>query len=68
MFPPDLKLTDGTPFDNKKSKNSEDNYRPMSILSNISKIYERCFYDQIQVVFDSVLSKYQCGFQRGYNA
>ena len=40
----------------------------MSILSNISKIYERCLYDQIQVFFNSILSKYQCWFQRGYNA
>ena len=50
------------------SKNSKDNYRPVSILSNISKIYERCLYDQIQVFFDSILSKYKCGFWRGYNA
>ena len=48
--------------------NSKDNYRPVGILRNISKIYERCFYDQIQVFFDSILSKYQCGFPRGYNA
>ena len=40
----------------------------MSILSNIFIIYERCLYDQIQVFFDSILSKYQCGFRRGYNA
>ena len=40
----------------------------MSILSNISKIYERYLYDRIQVFFDSILSKYQCGFRRGYNA
>ena len=51
-----------------KSKNSKDNYRPVIILSNISKIYERCLYDQIQVFFDSILSKYQCVFRRGYNA
>ena len=25
-------------------------------------------YDQIQLFFDSLLSKYQCGFRRGYNA
>ena len=68
MFPPDLKLADVTPVYKNKSKNSKDNYRPVSILSNISKIYERCLYDQIQVFFDSILSKYQCGFQRGYNA
>ena len=57
-----------TPVYKNKSKNSKDNYRPVSILSNISKIYERCLYDQIQVFFESILSKYQCGFRRGYNA
>ena len=67
MFPPDLKLADLTPIYKKKSKNFKDNYIPKSILSNISKVYERCRYDQIQVFFDSILSKYQCGFRRGYN-
>ena len=43
-------------------------YRLVSILSNISKIYERCIYDQIQLFFDSLLSKYKCGFRRGDNA
>ena len=38
------------------------------MLFNISKIYERCIYDQIQLFFDSLLSKYQCGFRRSYNA
>ena len=68
MFPPDLKLADVTPVYKNKSKNSKDNYRPVSILSNISNIYERCLYYQIQVFFNSVLSKYQCRVQRGYNA
>ena len=57
MFPPDLKLTDVTPVYKKKSKNLKDKYRP--ILSNVSKIYERCLYDPIEVSFDSILSKYQ---------
>ena len=68
MFPPDLKLADVTPVYKNKSKNSKDNYRPVSILSNISNIYKRFLYDQIQMFFDSILSKYQCGFGRGYNA
>ena len=68
IFPSDLKLADVTPVYKKKSKNSKDNYRPASILSNISKIYERCIYDQIQLFYDSLLSKYQCGFRSGYNA
>ena len=68
IFPSDLKLADVTPVYKKKWKNSKDNYRPVSILSNISKIYKRCIYDQIQLFFISLLSKYQCRFHRGYNA
>ena len=68
IFPSDLKLADVTPVYKKKSKNSKDNYRSVSILSNISKVYGRCIYGQIQLFFDSLLSKYQCGFRRGYNA
>ena len=63
-----LKLADVTPVIKKKSKHSRDNYRPVSTLSNISKIYERCIQDQIQFFFDFLLSKYQSGFRRGYNA
>ena len=67
-FPSDLKLADVAPVYKKKSKSSKDNYRPVSILSNISKVYERCIYDQIQIYFEKILSKYQCGFRKGYNA
>ena len=68
LFPDDLKLADVTPAYKKKSKTSKDNYRPVSILSNISKVYERCIYDQIQNYFDQILSKFQCGFRKGFNA
>ena len=68
LFPRDLKLADITPAYKKKSRSSKDNHKPVSILSNISKIYERCIYDQIQNYFDQILSKYQCGFHKGYNA
>ena len=63
-----MKLADVTPVYKKKLKNSKYNYRSVSILSNISKLYERCINDQIQLFFYSLLSKYQCGFRRGYNA
>ena len=58
IFPSDLKLAGVTPVYKKKSKNSKDNYRPVSILSNNSKIYERCIYDQIHLFLDSLFSKY----------
>ena len=53
----------------KKSKFSKENYRPISILPNISKVYERCLYDQIsKKIFEDVFSKYQCDFRKGYSA
>ena len=53
----------------KRSQNfSEENYRPISIVPNISKVYERRLYDQISNFFEVVFSKYQCGFLKGYSA
>ena len=36
--------------------------------SNISKVYERCLYDQISNFFEDVFSKYRCGSRKGYSA
>ena len=44
LFPLDLKLVDVASAYKKNNKSSKDNYRPVSILSNISKVYERCIY------------------------
>ena len=68
IFPSDLKVADVTPAFKKKSKTSKDNNRTFSILPNISKIYEICLYNQMQTYFDNILSKYQCGFRKGFNA
>ena len=43
------------------------NYRPISVLSNVSKIYERCIYEQIYSYFDKIFSKNQFGFRKGLN-
>ena len=60
IFPSDLKVADVTPAFKKKSKTSKENYRPLS--PNISKIYERYLYNQMQTDFDDILSKYKHGF------
>ena len=41
LLPLDLKLADVIPVYNLLKIN----YRPVSIVSNISKVYERCIYD-----------------------
>ena len=43
-------------------------YRPISILSNISKIYEGLMHDDMSDYFNDVLSKFQCGFRKGFGA
>ena len=43
------------------------NYRPLSILSNLSKVYEKCQFNEMVTHFDDILSKYQCGFRKGFS-
>ena len=68
IFPEDLKCSEVVPIYKKKDRRDKNNYRPVSILSNISKIYERCMQEQIDEYFHSILSKFQCGFRRGFSA
>ena len=68
IFPISLKLVNITPVYKKGSKNSKENYRPLSILPNISKIYERCLFKPIPNYFENIFSKFQCGFRQGLSA
>ena len=42
----------------KDSNNLKSNYKPVSILPNISKIFEMYIYDQLVNHFDQNFSKY----------
>ena len=66
-FPSILKNATKTPVLKKVDRNSKDNYRAVSILPNISKIFERCLFRQLSNFMDPFLSKYQCGFRKGYS-
>ena len=67
-FPSNLKLADVTPIFKKGDRLDKSNYRPVSILSSLSKIFERLLFNQINDFFDPLLSKYQCGFRKGLSA
>ena len=41
IFPNKLKLADATPIFKKKEKNIVGNYKPLSVLPTVSKIFER---------------------------
>ena len=62
-FPENLKLADVTPAHKKGDRMDETNYRPINILSPISKIFESLLYNQINSFFENKFSKLQCGFR-----
>ena len=65
-FPNCLKLANITPVFKKGPRTSKNNYRPVSILPIFSKIFERLLSRQLSEFFDNILSKFQCGFRKGY--
>ena len=56
-FLEDLKTAEVVPVYKKKNCTDKNNNRPVSILLNISKIYERSFYNQNYDYFDRIFSK-----------
>ena len=67
-FPTKLKLADITPIFKKLDCILEENYRPVSILPVVSKIFERIMGRQMKLYVDKYLSPYLCGYRKGYNA
>ena len=67
-FPTSLKYADVRRAFKKDDKTDKENYRPISILPNLSKVYERLMYDQMYHFFDQIFSKLQCGFRKGFSA
>ena len=65
-FPHYLKQTEFLPAFIKEEKLIKSNYRHVSILPVISKIYERLIYEQIYKYFDQIFFKFQCGFRKGF--
>ena len=68
IFPSYLKNANITPIFKKKDRANVENYRPVSILPNLSKVYERCMYIQIYEYLKKILSKWQHGSRQGYSA
>ena len=67
-FPNGFKKAVVHPIHEKECKTEKSNYRPISILPNLSKIYVRLLYDQMYTYFDNFFAKHQCGFRKDYNA
>ena len=59
------KYFDIIPVFKKENRSDKSNYRPVSILPSLSKLYERIIFAQMSEYMDKILSKYQCGFRKG---
>ena len=66
-FPNNLKNADITPTFKNDDRSFKSNYRPVSILPTLSKLYEKTLYMQIYEYFNTIFSKYLCGFRKGHS-
>ena len=64
-FPSCLKEADVTPIHKKDKKDKKENYRPVSILPFLSKIFERSIFIQRSAFFEDIFNKQQCRFRKG---
>ena len=55
-------------FSKKIKKTDIENYRPISILPTLSKVYERLIYNLMYPYSDKHFSKFQYDFRKGFNA
>lgn len=65
IFPNELKKAKLVPIYKKGNRHVADNYRPISLLSSVSKVFERVIYDRLLEFINknNVLSEQQYGFR-----
>ena len=66
-FPEELKLAEVTPLFKKADPFGNVNYRPVSLLLNVSKVYERIIFNQISTYFEPCFSSFLTGFHKNHN-
>ena len=69
IFPEKLKIAKVTPLFKHGEKNLTENYRPISLLASISKIFERVVFNQIYQYFveNNFLFDGQYGFRKHHS-
>ena len=65
--PENLKLADVTPVFKKKDPLDKANYRPVSVLPPVPKIFERLMQKQINEHIKNKLSPYLCRYRKGFS-
>ena len=66
-FSYNLKLADITPVYKKIDPTLVENYRHVSVLRPVSKIFESLIQKQCSSYIDKFFSLYLCGYRKGFN-
>ena len=67
-FDDTLKLADLVPIHKEGDTMHKQNYRNVSLLPVVSKVFEKVMQKQIGAHMDSFLSDFLCGYRKGYNS
>ena len=64
-FPDDWKLVKVIPVFEARERNNPNNYRPISVLSTVSRVFEKLVYEQVYhyLVINNILDPRQSGFR-----
>ena len=66
-FSEKLKVADITPIFKKDDATMAKNYRPISVLPSVSKVFERIILSQLIPYIENYLSTYLCGYRKGFS-
>ncbi|MCU7801455.1 MAG: reverse transcriptase family protein, partial [gamma proteobacterium symbiont of Lucinoma myriamae] len=65
-FPDILKSAQVAPLHKKNDPMEKSNYRPVSVLPTISKVYENTLSEQLSSHFENIFDQYLCAFRKGH--
>ena len=66
-FRDELKVADASPIFKKYDPQKSNNYRPVSVLPIVSKVFERLLHKQMSLHVEEHLSPYLCGYRKGFS-
>ena len=66
-FPITLKNANVTPVNKKDDPTDKTNFRRISVLPLLSKVFELVMYDQLGKYLDTFLHKLLCGFRKAHS-
>ena len=67
VFPDEMKCAEVSPIFKKNDKLNKKNFRPVSVLTGISKIFEYVLNDQLLIHFHVIFHELLGAFRRGYS-